>query len=263
MESSAFSRLIEAVNQVNDLKNTAEKEANALQEQLMAMRNEAIDTQFKMILDGIGIQGVVFHAGQVTIEGIHIQWKPESVRSYPQYYPLVLNGKQRDQKPALDTMVMDEYLSGKLIITSDLDQAYRHTNYETSNWQRVIKLQRQSDNVDWIELAARVGNTIIELQREKAEAPANKAAREAEHQRRRDEERKHTEEAVRQYKIDQEAREQQRKEWEAQEFARREHEAQLRAEVAGKFGVSGEAFEYLIERLADELERRNRGNYYE
>lgn len=262
MESSAFSRVFAAANQVKDMETAAKQEAEALREQILVMRDEAINTQFKTVLEGIGIH-TAFSEARITIEGITIAWKPNGAGSYPQYYPLELKSKERNAKPALDNMVMDDYLRGELMISSDLDEAYRWRSDSQSNWQRTIKLNRSAEEVDWLGLAANVGNMIAELQREKDEAPAKKEAREAKYQQQRDEERARVEAAAAAFKADREARDQQQKVWDAENAARREREVQLRAEVAEKFGISGEAFEYLIECLADEMQRRNRGEYYE
>lgn len=115
----------------------------------------------------------------------------------------------------------------------------------------------------WEQTAAEVLQAIEYLKNEQAEAPARKAKIDADYaaeqdrlQQQRDEQEERRAQAEAEY-AERHARNEQIR------LAREAREAQLRAEVAARFGVSADAYDFIIEALANELQRRRYTTYEE
>lgn len=250
----AIQSFIQAANDkaVKEAQKEQEKETQALllRDQVDAARQRIIGEALeKMGVDGDIVDGETVKVGRFKL-GIAWMSLPGSL------YPME---KKRD-----GTLIEVSNPRYKIIVKlTGIDPQYlkgRPNNgvpyIDSSKWINLSFSHNDGENV-FFRLKAEIGEAMQYLLAEERAAPERKAEIDAAHEEleaaRKEREREQKEERQRLEAERQAAR----AAWAAKEKAREEKEAALRAEVAEKFGVSADAFEYLIEHLADELRRRN------
>lgn len=276
---SQLAAVFAAVEQAQQQEAEAEQQQQANIRRLEEMRKEAINKWLGIILDNAGIRVPVVDQ-QAVVEGFTFTLKMNWRGSYPQYYPLVLKpGLGRGfQQFAPENASPTNHMSCHLIITSTLAEQYRKNQprgFKTyAEWRDEIGIDKEVDGDNWTDVSVKIGRAVQFLTKEMAEAPVRKAQIDAEWEQEQERHRKEDAEREEGWRLQQEQeeveRQERRREWEREqqerqqrEAERQERENQLRAEVAAKFGVSVEAFEYLIDMLATEIERRNQCEQYE
>ncbi len=239
----------------------AEMQKQMLHQQILKQRDEALDGWLQIILSKIGLD-VEVKDHKAEVDGY--TFMIDRARLSYVYFPLEWPGRHHAVQPRLDKLSVSRDIRCQLAISSDLADEYRQrrpdANAPYAEWIAHLVVEVRASEMDepgkWLKVAANIGAAVQFLGTQKQNAAEFKRqiddaweAKQRQAEANRQAEAARRAEAVAEHEV---RMEEQRRLFEEREKRNQE----LRAEVASKFGISMEAFDYLIEALAVELQRR-------